>query len=82
MVVTALPEGLRFLDRYYLVVYGIAVVLLVIFLPEGIWGWGESLVARRRSRGRARTPVPMDDKPGDPSPGERGPQQHVEGTSA
>lgn len=82
MVVTALPEGLRFLDRYYLVVYGVAVVLLVIFLPEGIWGWGESFLARRRSRGRERAPVPMNQRPGDPWPGERLPEEHVEGTPA
>jgi branched-chain amino acid transport system permease protein len=47
MLVTALPEALRFLDRYYLAVYGVAVVLLVVFLPQGLWGWLESAVARR-----------------------------------
>lgn len=82
MVVTALPEGLRFLDRYYLVVYGVAVVLLVIFLPEGIWGWGESFVARRRARRHHRVGVPMADRPGDPGPAERDPEEHVEGTRA
>jgi branched-chain amino acid transport system permease protein len=82
MVVTALPEGLRFLDRYYLVVYGIAVVLLVIFLPEGIWGWAQSVVERRRSGRRDRAPVPMGGEPGDPSPAERGADRDVEGTPA
>nr|WP_275941525.1 branched-chain amino acid ABC transporter permease [Planosporangium mesophilum] len=50
MLVTALPEVLRFLDRYYLAVYGVAVVLLVVFLPQGLWGWLESAVARRPRR--------------------------------
>lgn len=82
MLVTALPEGLRFLDRYYLVVYGVAVVLLVIYLPEGIWGWAESMMARRRTGGRQRAPVPMSEEPGDPSPAERGAEHHVKGTPA
>jgi branched-chain amino acid transport system permease protein len=56
MLVTALPEALRFLDRYYLAVYGVAVVLLVIFLPQGLWGWLES-VLRRRSRATAAGPA-------------------------
>jgi branched-chain amino acid transport system permease protein len=82
MVVTALPEGLRFLNQYYLVVYGVAVVLLVIFLPEGIWGWAQSMIARRRSGGEDQAPVPMNDRPGDPSPVERGSDRHAEGTPA
>lgn len=82
VLVTALPEALRFLDNYYLVVYGVAVVLLVIFLPQGLWGWLESMVARRRSHGRRREPVPMNDEPGGPSPAEKGSEQNVEGQRA
>lgn len=82
MVVTALPEGLRFLDRYYLVVYGVAVVLLVIFLPEGIWGWGESMLARRRARAHRRIArVPVTHGPGEPWAAERD-RPDVEGTPA
>lgn len=67
MLVTALPESLRFLDQYYLVVYGALVVLLVIYLPQGLWGLVEDRVARRR-RGR-RAGVPMSDEadPGQPA---------------
>ena len=80
VLVTALPEGLRFLGQWYLVVYGVAVVLLVIFLPEGIWGWAQSAADWRRSnRRRDRGPVPMNDRPGDPSPAERGSDPTVEG---
>jgi branched-chain amino acid transport system permease protein len=80
MVVTALPEGLRFLGQWYLVVYGVAVVLLVIFLPEGIWGWAQAAADRRRpGRRRERAPVPMNDRPGNPSPAERGSDPTVEG---
>jgi branched-chain amino acid transport system permease protein len=41
-----LPEWLRFLKVTYLVVYGGAVILLMVFMPEGIWGFLETL--RRR----------------------------------
>ena len=33
-----LPEWLRFLKEIYLAVYGIAVILIMVFMPEGIWG--------------------------------------------
>ncbi|MDE2516251.1 MAG: branched-chain amino acid ABC transporter ATP-binding protein/permease [Rhodospirillales bacterium] len=34
-----LPEWLRFLKQAYLAVYGAAVILIMIFMPEGVWGW-------------------------------------------
>jgi branched-chain amino acid transport system permease protein len=33
-----LPESLRFLKQIYLAAYGLAVVLIMVFMPEGIWG--------------------------------------------
>ncbi len=33
-----LPEWLRFLKQFYLAVYGAAVILIMVFLPGGIWG--------------------------------------------
>lgn len=33
-----LPEWLRFLKEVYLAVYGLAVILIMVFLPAGIWG--------------------------------------------
>ncbi|HEY6003741.1 MAG TPA: branched-chain amino acid ABC transporter ATP-binding protein/permease [Anaeromyxobacter sp.] len=33
-----LPEWLRFLKQIYLAAYGMAVVLIMVFMPEGIWG--------------------------------------------
>jgi hypothetical protein len=38
-----LPESLRFLKVTYLAVYGGAVILLMVFMPEGIWGFLETL---------------------------------------
>ncbi len=52
-----LPEWLRFLQRVYLAVYGGAVVLIMVFMPDGIWG----LAARyaRRPRGIAGDVAPL-----------------------
>jgi branched-chain amino acid transport system permease protein len=33
-----LPEWLRFLKVVYLAVYGAAVILIMVFLPDGLWG--------------------------------------------
>jgi branched-chain amino acid transport system permease protein len=33
-----LPEWLRFLKAVYLAVYGAAVILIMVFLPDGLWG--------------------------------------------
>jgi branched-chain amino acid transport system permease protein len=57
VLVSALPETLRFIDRWYLAVYGAVVVLLVGFMPDGLWGRVESLVALRRVR-RSRQAEP------------------------
>ena len=46
-VFTILPELLRFASTWRMVVYGILVILIVIYRPEG-------LVGRRRKKGRKR----------------------------
>ena len=46
VVLTALPEALRFLKEWYMVLYGVGVILMIVFLPEGI----VSLAARMRAR--------------------------------
>ena len=47
-----IPEWLRFLKSVpglYLAVYGLAVILIVIFMPDGIWGYlGKLFQARER----------------------------------
>jgi branched-chain amino acid transport system permease protein len=45
-----IPEWLRFLKSLpglYLAIYGAAVILIVIFMPDGIWGFVRQLFARR-----------------------------------
>jgi branched-chain amino acid transport system permease protein len=76
MLVTALPEGLRFLDQYYLVVYGALVILLVIYLPQGLWGLVEDRVARRGAGRRAGVPM-SDDQAGPGSPVPAGSESHA-----
>lgn len=37
-VLTFLPEILRFLDAYYIAAYGVAMVVIILFFPEGLYG--------------------------------------------
>lgn len=58
VLLTFLPEWLRFLQQYYIAVYGLLVVLVILFLPEGLFGllrrgvnYGMSKVRRRQAAG-------------------------------
>jgi branched-chain amino acid transport system permease protein len=53
-----LPEWLRFLKVIYLAVYGLAVILIMVFMPEGIWGWFSALRRRLRPAPRLSVEVP------------------------
>jgi branched-chain amino acid transport system permease protein len=35
---TLLPEWLRFLDQYYMVLYGAIIILVIVYMPQGIMG--------------------------------------------
>lgn len=59
ILITLLPEWLRFLQEYYMIIYGAGVVLLMIFLPEGIVGAAK----RFRSVQAAPAGAPMPGKP-------------------
>lgn len=50
-LVTLLPEWLRVLQDYYMVVYGAGIVLLMIFLPTGLLGAVRGLFSRRTIKG-------------------------------
>jgi branched-chain amino acid transport system permease protein len=52
IIFTQLPETLRFSDEWRLVVYGLVLVLLVRFLPRGLWGTLTAIITQRRSRTR------------------------------
>ncbi len=47
-----LPEWLRFLKEVYLAAYGLAVILIMVFLPTGIWGLIHSQAAKYRKVAR------------------------------
>jgi branched-chain amino acid transport system permease protein len=49
-----LPEWLRFLKEIYLAAYGLAVILIMVFLPTGIWGLISSWMDKYRK------PAPVD----------------------
>ena len=46
-VLVLLPEWLRFLRQIYLAVYGAAVILIMVFLPDGLWGFVAERIRRR-----------------------------------
>jgi branched-chain amino acid transport system permease protein len=48
-----MPPSLQFIKDVYLAIYGLAVILIMVFMPEGIWG----LLRRSWTRFRARVPT-------------------------
>jgi branched-chain amino acid transport system permease protein len=54
-LVTLLPEWLRVLQDYYMVVYGAGIVLLMIFLPDGLQGVVQSIRGTFRRQTTAST---------------------------
>lgn len=49
VVLTVLPEALRFLKEWYMVLYGIGVILMITFLPDGLVSISRRLKPHRRS---------------------------------
>ena len=45
-----LPEWLRFAQAWYLFVFGVAVILLMLWLPDGLLSIPDRLRARRQAR--------------------------------
>ncbi len=54
VLIVLLPEWLRFLKSLYLAVYGLGVILIMVFLAEGIWGLLRNTFQRIR---KPRVPV-------------------------
>ncbi len=59
LLVVHLPEWLRFLDRYYLVAYGAALLAAICIAPEGIVGTLERRLSARRASPAPPPPVPV-----------------------
>ena len=56
MLVTLLPEVFRSLSNYRMLIYGIAVVLIIMFRPNGLYGYKEfslkRLIAKLKGKGK------------------------------
>lgn len=61
-----LPEWFRFLERGYLVVYGVALLLTVVLAPDGLTGLLDRIAARLFGR-RPRTSVEAKEPPRPPN---------------
>ncbi len=70
VLLTFLPEWLRFLEAYYMAIYGLSIVLMLVFAPKGVVGLVGSLVAgllqrsvgetgRRADGEREQSPLPL-----------------------
>lgn len=53
-LLTVLPEKMRWLDTYYQLVYGIGVIILMVFMPMGIMGFFDKYKAKIESKLRKR----------------------------
>ena len=58
-VLTFLPELLRDLKSLYLVIYGLIIILVIVFMPSGLWGFVD-LLGRRITKPK---PLPKAKKP-------------------
>jgi branched-chain amino acid transport system permease protein len=67
-LLVVLPEWLRFLRQVYLAVYGASVILIMVFLPDGLWGL---MLERVRLRAKpiegSVAPLPLLDERGQES---------------
>ena len=56
-----IPEWLRFLKSVpglYLAIYGLAVILIIRYMPDGIWGFVNTATARWRAQLKAPAAAP------------------------
>jgi len=53
LLLTYLPEWLRFMESFYMGIYGLSIVLILIFAPKGLVGLADRLLGRKR--GNAET---------------------------
>lgn len=55
-LLTYLPEWLRQLKSFYLIVYGFIIIFVIIFMPEGLWGY-VNLLQRKFIKPKALAPA-------------------------
>jgi branched-chain amino acid transport system permease protein len=54
ILINLLPEWLRFLKDYMMLIYGVGIMGLMVVLPEGLVGGGKDLYAKYIKRKRSR----------------------------
>lgn len=59
-VVIVMPEALRFTQGYYLIIYAVLVILMLVFVPEGLVGIWTKLRDRFWTRSRLRGDAAQD----------------------
>ena len=65
MMLVILPETLRFLKQVYLAVYGAAVILIMVFLADGLWGFVDDRLRKRAKPIEGQVPrLPLLDRSG------------------
>lgn len=60
-VLTLLPEALRRSQGFYLIIFAVAVILMMLFMPKGlvgVWDWVAGRTAAHRRRETAEPPAP------------------------
>ncbi len=55
VIVTALPEVMRGLDKYLMFIYGILVIILMVLMPMGLTGLATGFIKRRKRKKSERT---------------------------
>ena len=55
LIVTFLPEVLRGLDKYLMFIYGIAVIIMMIFMPMGIGGAVSDFLKTMRRKNKIKS---------------------------
>ncbi|MDQ6900751.1 MAG: branched-chain amino acid ABC transporter permease [Candidatus Dormibacteraeota bacterium] len=61
LLLSLLPEALRFLQSGYLAVYGAAIIVLMVFIPDGLWGGLRLLIRKLMGRGK-EVPTPLGEE--------------------
>jgi len=59
-VLTFLPEFLRFMQHWYMVLYGLGIIVSIIFMPRGLVGIAEDVFSRIQKHFTTVTEGPLD----------------------
>ena len=58
VILTYLPEALRFAADYYMIIYGLLILLITLFLPGGVVGYASDLWTQKLRPRLTKTPPP------------------------